>query len=146
MKNLAHKIWNNPKWFSITVVILAVFIGGVFVVVVANGLSDVAKQQETIKDTTTQPKSLESSEIKPQDATETPQTTKPTNQPSVKQTTPQSAPQQPTVQPTPKSCPAGTYNIGTTNEPVCKNEPTGCPYGDSIPVDSPKCAPPKGGY
>lgn len=31
-------------------------------------------------------------------------------------------------------CPAGTYNIGTIDEPICKNEPTGCPYGDSIPL------------
>lgn len=35
-------------------------------------------------------------------------------------------------------CPAGTYDAGG----FCKNEPTGCPYGDSIPMDSPKCAPP----
>ena len=41
------------------------------------------------------------------------------------------------------TCPAGTYEIGREgNYPICKNEPTGCPYGDSIPVDSPKCAPP----
>lgn len=34
-------------------------------------------------------------------------------------------------------CPAGSYNIGEskTNEPLCKLEPTGCPYGDSIPMD-----------
>ncbi len=25
---------------------------------------------------------------------------------------------------------------------IDKPEPTGCPYGDSIPVDSPKCVPP----
>lgn len=36
-------------------------------------------------------------------------------------------------------CPAGTYDAGG----FCKNEPTGCPYGDSIPLDSPKCAAPK---
>ena len=35
-------------------------------------------------------------------------------------------------------CPAGSYNAGG----FCKNEPTGCPYGDSIPVDSPKCVAP----
>jgi hypothetical protein len=40
---------------------------------------------------------------------------------------------------TPYECPAGSYAIG---DGVCKNEPTGCPYGDSIPLDSPKCAPP----
>lgn len=34
-------------------------------------------------------------------------------------------------------CPAGSYDAGG----FCKNEPTGCPYGDSIPLDSPKCAP-----
>jgi len=42
-------------------------------------------------------------------------------------------------------CPDGSYNIGETKvdgEVICKLEPTGCPYGDSIPLDSPKCAPP----
>lgn len=29
-----------------------------------------------------------------------------------------------------------------TGAAVCRSAPTGCPYGDSIPVDSPKCAPP----
>jgi hypothetical protein len=40
-------------------------------------------------------------------------------------------------------CPDGSYNIGITKDgsPLCKLEPTGCPYGDSIPLDSPKCAP-----
>lgn len=34
-------------------------------------------------------------------------------------------------------CPAGSYNIGTKDgiNPICKLEPTGCPYGDSIPMD-----------
>lgn len=36
-------------------------------------------------------------------------------------------------------CPAGSYSIGDGR---CKLEPTGCPYGDSIPIDSPKCVPP----
>lgn len=42
-------------------------------------------------------------------------------------------------------CPAGSYEIGIekeTGQAICKLEPTGCPYGDSIPLDSPKCAPP----
>lgn len=41
-------------------------------------------------------------------------------------------------------CPAGSYNIGISkdDQPICKLEPTGCPFGDSIPLDSPKCAPP----
>lgn len=34
-----------------------------------------------------------------------------------------------------KECPAGSYNINTKDEPICKLEPTGCPYGDSIPLD-----------
>jgi len=35
------------------------------------------------------------------------------------------------------TCPAGSYNIGITKDgsPLCKLEPTGCPYGDSIPMD-----------
>lgn len=37
-------------------------------------------------------------------------------------------------------CPKGWYLIDEMN---CKMEPTGCPYGDSIPLDSPKCAPPE---
>lgn len=41
------------------------------------------------------------------------------------------------------SCPDGTYNINTEADPVCKQQPTGCPYADSIPVDSPKCVPPE---
>lgn len=35
------------------------------------------------------------------------------------------------------SCPDGTYQIGfddDSQKPVCKNEPTGCVYGDSIPL------------
>lgn len=37
-------------------------------------------------------------------------------------------------------CPAGSYNIGTKDgiNPICKLEPTGCPYGDSIPL-GPDC-------
>lgn len=39
-------------------------------------------------------------------------------------------------------CPAGSYPIDHKDgAPICKAEPTGCPYGDSIPLDSPKCAP-----
>ena len=34
-------------------------------------------------------------------------------------------------------CPAGTYDAGG----FCKNEPTGCPYGDSVPLE--KCEAPK---
>lgn len=37
-------------------------------------------------------------------------------------------------------CAPGSYSIG---DGICKQEPTGCPYGDSIPIDSPKCAPPQ---
>lgn len=39
-------------------------------------------------------------------------------------------------------CPPGSYNIGTKDgvNPICKLEPTGCPFGDSVPLD--KCAPP----
>lgn len=39
-------------------------------------------------------------------------------------------------------CPAGSYNIGTKDgvNPICKLEPTGCPFGDSVPLD--KCTPP----
>lgn len=34
-------------------------------------------------------------------------------------------------------CPDGSYNIGTKDgvNPICKLEPTGCPYGDSIPME-----------
>ncbi len=35
------------------------------------------------------------------------------------------------------TCPEGSYPIG---DGVCKAEPTGCPFGDSVPMD--KCAPP----
>lgn len=37
----------------------------------------------------------------------------------------------------PKKCPEGTYDIGIskTDEPLCKIIPTGCPYGDSIPMN-----------
>jgi hypothetical protein len=39
-------------------------------------------------------------------------------------------------------CPTGSYNIGTKDgvNPICKLEPTGCPFGDSVPMD--KCTPP----
>lgn len=34
-------------------------------------------------------------------------------------------------------CPAGSYSIGIdeNGQHICKQEPTGCPYGDSIPMD-----------
>lgn len=39
------------------------------------------------------------------------------------------------------TCPAGTYRIGGTEaEPVCKNEPSGCPFYENV---GPKgCVPP----
>lgn len=38
-------------------------------------------------------------------------------------------------------CPAGSYEIGDRDgQPICKLEPTGCPWGDSVPME--KCAPP----
>lgn len=40
-------------------------------------------------------------------------------------------------------CPEGSYLIGYNKngeEPICKLEPTGCPFGDSVPLD--KCTPP----
>lgn len=42
-----------------------------------------------------------------------------------------------------EQCLPGSYEIGRADDgsPICKAEPTGCPYGDSIPLDSPKCAP-----
>ena len=48
------------------------------------------------------------------------------------------------VSATTAGCPDGSYNIGTKDgvNPICKLEPTGCPWGDSIPLDSPKCTPP----
>lgn len=42
------------------------------------------------------------------------------------------------VEEVPATCPAGSYEIGRKEpdgEPICKLEPTGCPYGDSIPMD-----------
>lgn len=41
-----------------------------------------------------------------------------------------------------KDCPAGSYSIGIDDKGlnICKLEPTGCPFGDSVPLD--KCAPP----
>lgn len=44
----------------------------------------------------------------------------------------------------PSNCPGGSYSIGINKDgsgEVCKAQPTGCAYGDSIPLDSPKCAP-----
>lgn len=45
------------------------------------------------------------------------------------------------------TCPNGTYVIGydkgDEGVPICKQNPTGCPYADSIPADSPKCGPPE---
>lgn len=40
------------------------------------------------------------------------------------------------------TCPPGSYSIGIEKDGVhiCKLEPTGCPFGDSVPLD--KCAPP----
>lgn len=45
------------------------------------------------------------------------------------------------AQQTNQTCPAGSYDIGIsdkTGAPICKLEPTGCPYGDSIPL-GPDC-------
>lgn len=41
----------------------------------------------------------------------------------------------------PSTCPKGSYSIGKDKDGVheiCKLEPTGCPYGDSIPL-GPEC-------
>lgn len=38
------------------------------------------------------------------------------------------------------TCPDGGYPIG---DGQCHTAITGCPYGDGIPVDSEKCAPPQ---
>jgi hypothetical protein len=40
----------------------------------------------------------------------------------------------------PATCPSGSYEIDRekTGEPICKLDPTGCPYGDSIPL-GPEC-------
>lgn len=37
----------------------------------------------------------------------------------------------------PTNCPSGSYQIAVDDQgnPVCKQDPTGCPYGDSIPMD-----------
>ena len=39
-----------------------------------------------------------------------------------------------------QTCPDGSYDIGASkdDELICKLEPTGCPYGDSIPL-GPEC-------
>lgn len=44
------------------------------------------------------------------------------------------------AQQTTQTCPAGSYDIGISKDgsPICKLEPTGCPYGDSIPL-GPDC-------
>ena len=38
---------------------------------------------------------------------------------------------------TEERCPVGSYEIGSKDDvqPICKLEPTGCPYGDSIPME-----------
>ena len=43
---------------------------------------------------------------------------------------------------TEEKCPEGSYSIGFSKDGdlVCKLEPTGCPWGDSVPMD--KCSPP----
>lgn len=141
MKNLMNKIWNNPKWFSITVVTVSVTLGAGFVFTMAHALGDLNRQVQTVNEPSSQPEPLKSAETKPQEAPETPQPAETHNVPSVPQTTPQAQPKQAPVttqQPQPLNCPAGTYDAGG----FCKNEPTGCPFGDSIPLDSPKCAPP----
>jgi len=35
-----------------------------------------------------------------------------------------------------KTCSAGSYQIDVTESgsPICKTTPTGCPYGDSVPL------------
>lgn len=38
----------------------------------------------------------------------------------------------------PLICPEGSYDAGMIDkngEPICKLTPTGCPYGDAIPMD-----------
>jgi hypothetical protein len=40
--------------------------------------------------------------------------------------------------------PEVSYNIAEEKvQPMYKIKPTGCPYGDSIPLDSPKCVAPQ---
>lgn len=43
-----------------------------------------------------------------------------------------------------QDCPTGSYEVARHNgKPICKLEPTGCPYAENIPKDSPKCKPPQ---
>lgn len=45
----------------------------------------------------------------------------------------------------PANCPDGFYLQGydkSNGNPVCSPPPTGCPYAERIPKDSPKCVPP----
>jgi len=35
----------------------------------------------------------------------------------------------------------GTETVGRCADKYIPHTPTGCPYGDSIPLDSPKCVP-----
>ena len=49
------------------------------------------------------------------------------------------SPQPANAQQSAQTCPAGSYEIDRRDgQPICKLEPTGCPYGDSIPL-GPQC-------
>lgn len=112
MKNLMHKIWNNPKWFSITVVVLSVTLGAGFVFAMAHALGDVNRQVQTVNESSSQPEPLESAETTPQEAPQATQPAETHNVPSVQQTTPQAQPEQPE-----------SAHIPFTNKPVTAGQP-----------------------
>lgn len=59
---------------------------------------------------------------------------KPTYNGSVSSKVPSKQPTKSKPKTTPK-CPKGTMNIGSKTDPACKIIPTGCPYGDSVPME-----------
>lgn len=136
MKNLMHKIWNNPKWFSITVVVLSVTLGAGFVFAMAHALGDVNRQVQTVNESSSQPEPLKSAETTPQEAPEVTQPAETHNVPSVQQTMPQAQQKQPE-----------SAHIPFTNKPVTAGEPESyidtvgqCPFYEI--VNEKGCTPP----
>lgn len=139
MKN----ILNNPKRFAIASVTVVLVLAGIYAAFVANALGDVNRQAETIQNTSSAPKPLESAENKPQDAPETTQNTETYVEPSVTPKAPatpekqqETTPQQPPYE-----------HIPFTNKDVTAGDPESyvgtvgqCPFYEI--VNEKGCTPP----
>lgn len=133
------------KSLSITLLITSTIL--LILIMLANKITAAPPLTKTIVHHSETNQELTAVDSKPATATKPQSPAQPTYQhiqyapiQSAKNTTPKKS-TQPIELPKTQTCPDGSYDVGISksNEPLCKLKPTGCPYGDTIPLD--KCEP-----